>query len=178
MSKSNKATTAKVVNETVSGLKSVPTAEQQKAIDDLNASQSTKPSIGYTNVDEEGKPKQGRPVEPLSERQQRLALQNARKADPNYKPGRPADPNSKTHQQRLEQEARRASGDIGKRGRPANPNSEHQKKLAEKMKRAEQRKKDYEMLAKQGNKDVIAHLAEEGVTEKSLELATQNVVTE
>lgn len=70
----------------------------------------------------------GRPVDPNSKRQQRLA--NA----PGRKTGRPINPNSK-RQQRLAELAAKAAANGGKvkRGRPVNPNSKRQVALREKM---------------------------------------------
>jgi hypothetical protein len=72
--------------------------------------------------------KRGRPVNPNSERQQRLALMQERRANGEVKRGRPSDPNSK-RQQALQLKGSAA----GKRGRPVNPNSERQQKIAAKV---------------------------------------------
>ena len=68
----------------------------------------------------------GRPVDPNSKRQQRLA------SAPGKRTGRPINPNS-ARQQRLAKQAARAAanGGVVKRGRPVNPNSARQKAIAE-----------------------------------------------
>ena len=67
----------------------------------------------------------GRPVDPNSKRQQRLATAPGRKT------GRPINPNSK-RQQRLAELAAKAALNGGKvkRGRPVNPNSKRQQMIA------------------------------------------------
>jgi hypothetical protein len=82
-----------------------------KAIADLNVVFSTKTQLG-------------RPVNPNSARQQRLA-----KA-PGKKTGRPINPNSKRQQRLVELEPKRQNGEV-KRGRPVNPNSKRQIALRE-----------------------------------------------
>ena len=68
----------------------------------------------------------GRPVNPNSKRQQRLA------SAPGKRTGRPINPNS-ARQQRLAEQAARAAlnGGTVKRGRPVNPNSARQIALRE-----------------------------------------------
>ena len=68
----------------------------------------------------------GRPVDPNSKRQQRLA------AAPGVRTGRPINPNS-ARQKRLAEQAARATanGGVVKRGRPVNPNSARQVALRE-----------------------------------------------
>ena len=68
----------------------------------------------------------GRPVDPNSKRQQRLATA------PGKRTGRPINPNS-ARQQRLAEQAARAAlnGGVAKRGRPVNPNSARQIALRE-----------------------------------------------
>jgi len=68
----------------------------------------------------------GRPVDPNSARQKRLATA------PGKKTGRPINPNS-ARQQRLAEQAARAvaNGGVVKRGRPVNPNSARQIALRE-----------------------------------------------
>ena len=68
----------------------------------------------------------GRPVDPNSARQKRLATA------PGKKTGRPVNPNS-ARQQRLAEQAARAAlnGGVVKRGRPVNPNSARQIALRE-----------------------------------------------
>ena len=68
----------------------------------------------------------GRPIDPNSARQKRLATA------PGKKTGRPIDPNS-ARQQRLMAQAERAAanGGVVKRGRPVNPNSARQIALRE-----------------------------------------------
>jgi len=82
-----------------------------KAIEELNVVFSTKAQLG-------------RPVDPNSKRQQRLATA------PGKRTGRPVNPNS-TRQQRLKElEAKRQNGEL-KRGRPVDPNSKRQVALRE-----------------------------------------------
>ena len=68
----------------------------------------------------------GRPVDPNSARQKRLATA------PGKKTGRPVNPNS-ARQKRLAEQAARATanGGVVKRGRPVNPNSARQVALRE-----------------------------------------------
>ena len=68
----------------------------------------------------------GRPVNPNSARQKRLATA------PGKKTGRPVNPNSARQQRLAEQQARAiANGGVVKRGRPVNPNSARQIALRE-----------------------------------------------
>lgn len=84
-----------------------------QAIADLNVEFSTKAQLG-------------RPIDPNSKRQQRLA-----KA-PGKKTGRPINPNSARQKRLAEIEAKRkANGGEVKRGRPVNPNSARQIALRE-----------------------------------------------
>ena len=78
------------------------------------------------NVQFSNKAQLGRPVDPNSKRQQRLATA------PGKKTGRPINPNS-VRQQRLIAQAERAAANGGavKRGRPVNPNSARQIALRE-----------------------------------------------
>ena len=69
--------------------------------------------------------RRGRPVNPTSERQKRLALMAERRANGEVKRGRPVNPNS-ARQLKLQSQG------TGKRGRPVNPNSARQQKLAAK----------------------------------------------
>ena len=73
------------------------------------------------NVEFSNKAQLGRPVDPNSARQKRLATA------PGKKTGRPINPNS-ARQQRLMAQAERAAanGGVVKRGRPVNPNSARQ----------------------------------------------------
>jgi len=75
----------------------------------------------------------GRPVDPNSKRQQRLATAPGRKT------GRPINPNSK-RQQRLAELAAKAALNGGKvkRGRPVNPNSKRQQAIAAAVEAAKQ----------------------------------------
>lgn len=67
----------------------------------------------------------GRPVNPNSKRQQRLATAPGRKT------GRPINPTSKRQQRLAELEAKAAAnGGKAKRGRPVNPDSKRQKAIA------------------------------------------------
>ena len=78
------------------------------------------------NVQFSNKAQLGRPVDPNSKRQQRLATA------PGKKTGRPVNPNS-ARQQRLiaQQERAIANGGAVKRGRPVDPNSARQIALRE-----------------------------------------------
>ena len=70
----------------------------------------------------------GRPVDPNSKRQKRLATAPGRKT------GRPVNPNSKRQQRLAELEAKAAlNGGKAKRGRPVNPSSKRQAALRAKM---------------------------------------------
>ena len=73
----------------------------------------------------------GRPIDPNSARQKRLATA------PGKKTGRPINPNS-ARQQRLIAQAERAAlnGGVVKRGRPVNPNSARQIALREAIAKA------------------------------------------
>ena len=66
----------------------------------------------------------GRPVDPTSARQKRLA------SAPGKKTGRPVNPNSARQQRLAELEAKRSNGEL-RRGRPVNPNSARQIALRE-----------------------------------------------
>ena len=68
----------------------------------------------------------GRPVDPNSKRQKRLAKAPGRKT------GRPINPNSKRQMRLKEQAAMAALGIKPKRGRPVNPNSKRQMAIAAK----------------------------------------------
>ena len=73
------------------------------------------------NVEFSNKAQLGRPVDPNSKRQQRLATA------PGKKTGRPVDPTSARQLRLLEQATRKAlNGGVVKRGRPVNPNSARQ----------------------------------------------------
>ena len=71
----------------------------------------------------------GRPVNPNSKRQQRLA------SAPGVRTGRPINPNSARQQRLAELDAKRANGTL-KRGRPVNPNSARQIALQEAIAKA------------------------------------------
>ena len=78
------------------------------------------------NVQFSHKAQLGRPVNPNSARQKRLATAPGRKT------GRPVNPNSVRQQRLAELEAKRiANGGTLKRGRPVNATSERQLRLAE-----------------------------------------------
>ena len=73
----------------------------------------------------------GRPVDPNSKRQQRLATA------PGKRTGRPINPHSARPQRLCEQAARAiANGGVVKRGRPVNPNSARQIALREAISKA------------------------------------------
>lgn len=75
----------------------------------------------------------GRPVNPNSARQKRLAEIEAKRAAGEVKRGRPIKQGSKRQAVLAEREAKRAAGAEIKRGRPVNPNSERQARLAAKV---------------------------------------------
>ena len=78
------------------------------------------------NVQFSNKAQLGRPVDPNSARQKRLATA------PGKKTGRPIDPTSARQLRLLEQATRKAlNGGVVKRGRPVNPNSARQIALRE-----------------------------------------------
>ena len=72
----------------------------------------------------------GRPVNPNSVRQIRLAELESRKVNGTLKLGRPVNPDSASQKRLVELEAKRKDGSL-MRGRPVNPNSTHQIKLRE-----------------------------------------------
>lgn len=74
----------------------------------------------------------GRPVNPNSARQKRIAELEAKRANGELKRGRPVVGNSKRQAVLAAREAKRAAGAEIKRGRPVNPNSERQARLAAK----------------------------------------------
>ena len=76
------------------------------------------------NVQYSVKAQLGRPANPNSKRQQRLATA------PGKKTGRPVNPNSARQQRLAEMAAKRMNGEL-KRGRPVNPNSARQIALRE-----------------------------------------------
>jgi len=76
------------------------------------------------NVEFSNKAQLGRPVDPSSARQKRLA------SAPGKKTGRPVNPNSARQQRLAELEAKRSNGTL-RRGRPVNPNSARQIALRE-----------------------------------------------
>ena len=83
------------------------------------------------NVQYSVKAQLGRPVDPNSARQKRLATA------PGKRTGRPINPNSARQQRLAEQAARAAAnGGVVKRGRPVNPNSARQIALREAVAKA------------------------------------------
>lgn len=78
------------------------------------------------------KPQLGRPVNPNSERQKRLAEIAEKRAQGLIKRGRPVVEGS-AHQQKLKAQAERkeANGGEARRGRPVDPNSPRQQRLRE-----------------------------------------------
>ena len=83
-------------------------------------------ALAGLNVQYSVKAQLGRPVDPNSARQKRLA------SAPGVRTGRPINPNS-ARQKRLAEQAARATanGGVVKRGRPVNPNSARQIALRE-----------------------------------------------
>ena len=81
------------------------------------------PSAELKSIDVQfsNKAQLGRPIDPNSKRQQRLATA------PGKRTGRPIDPTSARQLRLLEQATRKAlNGGVVKRGRPVNPNSARQ----------------------------------------------------
>jgi hypothetical protein len=74
----------------------------------------------------------GRPVNPNSARQQRIAELEAKRAAGECKRGRPTVAGSKRQEVLAAREAKRAAGIELKRGRPVNPESKRQQQLAAK----------------------------------------------
>jgi hypothetical protein len=74
----------------------------------------------------------GRPVNPNSARQKRLAEIEAKRAAGEIKRGRPIKQGSKRQEVLAAREAKRAAGAPIKRGRPVNPDSARQARLAAK----------------------------------------------
>ena len=107
-------------------------SKQKQDILDKVESMSTKPTVitkdNIGSIDlSKVKYAPGRPVDPTSERQLRLAERE--KNGTIGKRGRPADPTSPNYQKKQELEQRKAiPGYIAKRGRPADPTSEANKK--------------------------------------------------
>jgi hypothetical protein len=80
----------------------------------------------------------GRPVDPSSERQKRLAELEAKRSNGELRRGRPVNGTSE-RQKRLAEMADRAAANGGtvKRGRPANENSARQQRLNERITKLE-----------------------------------------
>ena len=74
--------------------------------------------------------KRGRPVDPNSVRQVRIAELAKKRANGELKRGRPVNENSNRQMRLIELETKRANGEL-KRGRPVNGESARQKRLAE-----------------------------------------------
>jgi hypothetical protein len=88
-------------------------------------------ALAGLNVQYSVKAQLGRPVDPNSARQKRLATA------PGKRTGRPINPNSARQQRLCEQAARAiANGGVVKRGRPVNPNSARQIALREAISKA------------------------------------------
>jgi hypothetical protein len=122
MSKSKKNILDKVESMSTDKPKTSPNVITKDNIDTIDLSQ-----VKFTP---------GRPVDPNSERQKRLAEIEEKRANGELKRGRPADPNSPSYQKRMEMEARKAQpGYVPKRGRPADPDSAAAKKKAEQLAR-------------------------------------------
>jgi hypothetical protein len=97
----------KVKHKTISVMTNVVfTPATDSVMEQLNAQFSVKARVG-------------RPIDPNSKRQQRLATA------PGKRTGRPVNPNSARQQRLAEMEAKRANGEL-RRGRPVNPNSKRQ----------------------------------------------------
>ena len=97
----------------------------------------------------------GRPVNPNSVRQMRLADLESRKVNGTLKLGRPVNPDSASQKRLVEMEAKRKDGTL-KRGRPVNPNSAHQIKLREMAERRENGEVKRGRPAGSGKKDKVS----------------------
>jgi hypothetical protein len=87
-----------------------------------------KNQIEGVNVEFSTKAQLGRPVNPESSRQKRLA------SAPGKRTGRKINPNSERQKRLTEMESRKeANGGEVKRGRPSNPNSARQQAIAERQ---------------------------------------------
>jgi hypothetical protein len=75
----------------------------------------------------------GRPVNPNSARQQRIAELEAKRADGQCKRGRPTVAGSKRQEVLAARAAKVANGGMLSKGRPVNPNSKRQMMLAAKV---------------------------------------------
>jgi hypothetical protein len=123
MSKSRSKQKADILDK-VEAMSSKPTVINKDNIDSIDLSK-----VKYAP---------GRPVDPTSERQLRLAERE--KNGTIGKRGRPADPNSPNYQKKQELEQRKAvPGYVAKRGRPADPTSDANKKKQGQL----ERKKEY-----------------------------------
>lgn len=80
--------------------------------------------------------KRGRPVDPTSVRQVRIAELEAKRANGELKRGRPVSEESARQKRLAELEAKRANGEL-KRGRPVSEESARQKRIAELKAKAE-----------------------------------------
>ena len=97
----------------------------------MNVSFKPEGQLKTMNVQYSVKAQLGRPVDPNSARQKRLATA------PGKKTGRPINPHSARQQRLCEQAARAiANGGVVKRGRPVNPNSARQIALREAISKA------------------------------------------
>ena len=97
----------------------------------MNVSFKPEGQLKTMNVQYSVKAQLGRPVDPNSARQKRLATA------PGKKTGRPINPHSARQQRLCEQAARAiANGGVVKRGRPVNPNSARQIALREAIAKA------------------------------------------
>lgn len=90
------------------------------------------PTVDPTPAATEEKPQLGRPVNPESARQKRLAEIAEKRAKGEIKRGRPVVEGS-AHQEKLKAQAERkaANGGVARRGRPVDPTSPRQMRLAE-----------------------------------------------
>ena len=97
----------------------------------------------------------GRPVNPNSARQMRLADLESRKVNGTLKLGRPVNPDSASQKRLVELEAKRKDGTL-KKGRPVNPNSAHQIKLREMAERRANGEVKQGRPAGSGKKDKVS----------------------
>lgn len=119
-------------------VETMPVAGEKPVADATGTSRTTKVTIGGITVDVP----LGRPVDPESERQRKLAAQEERKAanGGTAKLGRPAVPGSPNQLKKAALEARKADPNYKpQRGRPAVEGSKRQHDLAEKDRRLKER---------------------------------------
>lgn len=114
----------------------------------------------------------GRPVDPTSARQIKLAEMEKKRAAGELKRGRPAVPGSAAATKRAEMEAKKATpGYEPKRGRPTDPSSPRQLELQKKEARRKERLAALGLLPTTITADVPAEASEEAVAANSSEVS-------